>query len=134
MTKELTMVEKKILVVDDEQAIQTLLKQMFTRSGYEVETASSGEDALAVLEETKIHVMFFDLNLPGLDGIDLCRKVKKQIPTAIIYAITGYASLFELAECREAGFEDYFKKPCNIDMLLKAGQSAFEKLERWKKG
>ncbi len=51
----------------------------------------------------------------------------------IIYAITGYASLFELADCREAGFDDYFQKPVEMKTLLKADQDAFKKIDRWKK-
>jgi CheY-like chemotaxis protein len=52
---------------------------------------------------------------------------------SIIYAITGYASLFQLSECLDAGFEDYFKKPVNVSTLLKTAESAFEKVNRWKK-
>ncbi len=122
---------KRILVVDDEEAILSLLKQTFSMAGYEVLTALSAEDAVELLKVEKVNVMFFDLNLPGMDGIDLCRKVKDEMPMSIIYAVTGYATLFELAECRAAGFEDYFKKPVNISTLLKKAESAFEKLERW---
>ena len=125
--------EKKILIVDDEVSILNLLKLTFTRAGYEVSTAESAEDALELLDNETIHVMFFDLNLPNMDGVELCRRVKHNMPMAIIYAITGYASLFHLAECLEAGFEDYFKKPINIATLLKMAESAFTKIERWKK-
>lgn len=124
---------KKILIVDDEVSILNLLKLTFTRAGYEVSTAESGEDALELLKNETIHVMFFDLNLPNMDGLELCRKVKHNMPMAIIYAITGYASLFHLAECLEAGFEDYFKKPVNISTLIKMAESAFTKIERWKR-
>jgi CheY-like chemotaxis protein len=51
----------------------------------------------------------------------------------VLYAITGYASIFQLAECREAGFEDFFKKPVNIATLRQNAASAFEKVERWRK-
>ena len=78
--------------------------------------------------------MFFDLNLPEMDGIELCKEIKKDMPMSIIYAITGYTSLFELSNCREAGFEDYFKKPVNIKTLVKIAADSFEKLERWKRG
>ena len=85
-----------------------------------------------MIEKEPVFVYFLDLNLPGMNGIELCRAIKKRIPMAILYAITGYASLFELSECREAGFEDYFKKPCNLKTLAAASDSAFEKLARWK--
>lgn len=52
---------------------------------------------------------------------------------AIPYAVTGYASSFEIHDCREAGFEDCFTKPVNLSVLLEAADHAFKKLERWKK-
>lgn len=128
------MPEKKILVVDDEEAIINLLTQVFSRAGYTVRSAQDSETALKLLENEEINVMFFDLNMPEMNGIQLCKKVKEITPIVFIYAITGYASLFELAECREAGFEDYFKKPVNIKVLIKTAQDSFEKLERWRKG
>jgi DNA-binding response OmpR family regulator len=126
------MAEKKILVVDDEKAIISLLEQAFSRQGYEVRSALDAETALEILENETIYVMFFDLNLPGMNGIELCREIKKRRPVSVIYAITGYASLFELADCRDAGFEDYFKKPVNLSTLMDRAASAFEKIDRWK--
>jgi DNA-binding response OmpR family regulator len=127
------MSERKILIVDDEKAIINLFKQAFTRAGFVVDFAQSAEEALRVLETDDIFVMFLDLNLPGMNGIELCRRIKKDKPTAVIFAITGFASLFELVDCREAGFEDYFKKPADIKALVKVANEAFEKIERWKK-
>lgn len=126
------MSEKKILVVDDEKAIINLLTQAFSRVGYTVRSAQNAKEALELLQNEKINVMFFDLNMPEMDGIELCKEVKKDMPMSIIYAVTGYVSLFELADCREAGFEDYFKKPMNMKTLIKMANDAFEKLERWK--
>ena len=126
------MSDKKILVVDDEIAIINLLTQAFSRAGYTVRSAPNAKEALQLLENEKINVMFFDLNMPEMDGVELCKEVKKNMPMSIIYAVTGYASLFELAECREAGFEDYFKKPVNIKTLIKTADDSFEKVERWK--
>jgi CheY-like chemotaxis protein len=76
--------------------------------------------------------MFLDLNLPNMNGIELCRQIKHDKPMAIVYALTGYASMFELADCREAGFDDYFTKPANMSALLKAAEDGFEKIKRWK--
>ena len=122
----------KILVVDDDEAIINLLEQAFSRAGYDVKSAQSSESALELLQNEKIHVMFLDLNMPGMNGIELCRKIRKDMPMANIFAVTGYASLFELADCREAGFDDYFKKPVNIKTLVDTAKNAFEKISRWK--
>src|SRR3989339_1379322 len=123
------MSDKKILVVDDEKAIVSLLKQAFSRAGFEVRPAESAEEALKVLEQDDISVMFLDLNLPGMSGMDLCKRIKKDKPMAIVFAVTGYASLFELVDCREARFDDYFKKPVDVKILIKAANDAFERLD-----
>jgi len=127
------MENKKILIVDDEPSILRLLSQLFTKAGYDVSTAENAQDALKIIEESNIMVMFFDLNMPVMNGMELCKKVKSIKPMSIIYAITGYASLFQLSECLDVGFEDYFKKPVNVSTLLKTAESAFEKVNRWKK-
>ena len=125
--------EKRILVVDDEESIRKLLDKAFAKSGYSVVQAESAERALEILESHNIQVMFFDLKLPGMNGIDLCRTVRKANPIACIYAMTGYGSLFELSDCRDAGFDDYYLKPINLDVFINTAKEAFSKLERWKK-
>jgi CheY-like chemotaxis protein len=127
------MSEKRILVVDDEQQIRDLYREVFERSGYAVQTAESAEEALEVMREAPFWVVFLDLNLPGMNGVELCRQICKDWAMAIPYAVTGYASLFEIHDCREAGFEDYFTKPVDLSVLLEAADHAFKKLERWKK-
>ncbi len=128
------MEHNKILIVDDDEAIVKLFELTFLRAGYEVRSALSAEEALELLQDEKIHVMFLDLNLPGMNGLELCAQIKKDMPMTIIHAVTGYASLFELTDCKEAGFDDYFKKPVKNKDLVKAAQEAFEKLNRWKAG
>jgi CheY-like chemotaxis protein len=125
--------EKRILVVDDEEAIRTMMTRAFTKAGYEVQTAASAEEALDLIKTYKYLVFFLDLNLPGMNGIDLCRLIRKDNPLTIAYAITGYASTFEVFECRDAGFEDYFTKPVELKKLVEAAEQAFLKLSRWKR-
>ncbi len=126
------MAEKTILVVDDEKTILNMFSLAFTKKGYQVHTAASAEEALEILNNEKIHVMFLDLNLPEMNGIELCRTIKKQLPMSILYALTGYASLFELSDCRDAGFDDYYKKPVAMKILMEAAEAGFEKIERWR--
>jgi len=127
------MTEKRILVIDDEESICLLLKSALENKGYVVFTAETPEEALDILDQNTILVMFVDLNLPGMTGVELCREIIKMNPLTIAYAITGYASHFELAECKGAGFEDYFKKPMKLDDIFHSAEMAFEKIERWKK-
>ena len=123
-----------ILFVDDEAAIRNIFEQAFSQKGYVVRLSESAEEALEILKQDNINVMFLDLNLPEMNGVELCKQIRKTNPMAIIYAVTGYASLFEVLNCREAGFDDYFTKPIDLEMLLKAGQDAFEKIDRWIEG
>ncbi len=127
------MIERKILVVDDELNIRLLFEHKFTKAGYDVVLAENSEEALAILEKENIPVMFLDLNMPGMNGVELCRVIRKEKPISIIYAMTGYSSLFELSDCLEAGFDDYFLKPVKLDLLVSAVSIAFEKLKRWKR-
>ena len=123
------MKEKRILVVDDEEQIRDIYSQVFSRAGYTVQTAESAEEALDIIEEEQFPVMFLDINLPGMNGVDLCRKIRKASPKSVPYAVTGYGSLFDAVDCMEAGFEDYFTKPVSLSKLLEAAENAFEKAE-----
>jgi CheY-like chemotaxis protein len=123
--------EKKILVVDDEVSILDMLKDAFSSAGYSVLTAESAENAINIFRQESIMVMFLDLNLPGMSGLELCKLIRKQNQIGIIYAFTGYSNFYGLLDCRAAGFDDFFVKPVKLDVLLKAAQEAFEKLERW---
>ncbi|MEA1922239.1 MAG: response regulator [Pseudomonadota bacterium] len=122
---------KRVLVVDDEKEIRDLFRRVLETAGYEVKTAESGEQALEILKEEKFPLLLFDLNLPGIDGLELCKRARKIMPISIIFAITGYASLFHLHDCRQAGFDDYFIKPVSIKTLLEEVKLASKKIDRW---
>ncbi len=125
------MSQKRILIVDDEAAILDILKEIFTLSGYDVVTAASAETALEILRSEQIMVMFLDLKLPEMSGIDLCKEIRKTNKVAIIHALTGYVNNFGADECRSAGFDDYFIKPVQMKSLVDAAENAFNKLKRW---
>lgn len=125
------MKRNKLLIVDDETEIRILCKDVFSAEGYTVFTANDGEKALDILRHENIGVMFFDLKLPDMSGIDLCWEARKINPVSVIYAITGFAPFFQLEDCLGAGFNDYFIKPVSLEVLLKAAKNGFEKLERW---
>lgn len=124
---------RQILIVDDNEQVNAMLTDAFTHQGYQVVCASNAEEALELLNE-QIKVMFLDLKLPGkVSGLDLCRKIRKSHPTASIFAMTGHSSLFELADCRKAGFDDYFTKPTKLEMLFMAAEQAFTRVENGNK-
>lgn len=122
---------KKILIVDDEAPILELLEEIFSEEGYSVVKALNAEMALDVLKKNRIRVISLDLMMPGMNGMELCRSIKKQYPMTIVYALTGHISLFGVSECIEVGFDDVFLKPVDVDSFKKAIEYAFDKLERW---
>jgi CheY-like chemotaxis protein len=124
---------RKILVVEDEPEVREFLHDAFVEEGYDVVAVGDAEEALAALDP-EIMVMFLDMKLPGdMDGLELCRKIRADYPTACIYAMTGHSTLFELADCRAAGFDDYFTKPLRLETLCMAAEQAFDRIDRWKK-
>jgi CheY-like chemotaxis protein len=124
---------RKILVVEDEREVREFLHDAFVEEGYDVVAVGDAEEALAALSP-EIMVMFLDMKLPGgMDGLELCRKIRADYPTACIYAMTGHSTLFELADCRAAGFDDYFTKPLRLETLCMAAEQAFDRIDRWQK-
>ena len=126
------MTDNKILVVDDEEVIRELLKKIFVQAGYNIYLAESADRALEILKNESIMVMFLDLDLAGMNGIELCRKLRKDNYIGIIYALTGYTDLFSLMDCRMVGFDDFSAKPESVELLQEAVRDGFTKLERWK--
>jgi len=122
---------KRILVVEDELAVRDVLEKALSRAGYRVFPAASAEDALEILCYESIMVMFLDLNLGGMDGLDLCKTIRLENPVGIIYALTGYTDLFGFLACRKAGFDDFFIKPVSLEVLFQAAKDAFDRLARW---
>jgi len=120
---------KKILIVDDDVDIRHIFKEIFCECGYSVTTAEDAEKTLEILKHEQFPVMFLDLKLPGMNGVELCREIKKNNPSAVIYAVTGYISVFELSDCLEAGFDNYFTKPVELKTLVNAAQYAFDKIK-----
>ncbi len=127
------MLNKNILIVDDDDMIIDLFKNGFNRVGYTVRRAKSAEEALAILDRESYQVMFLDLKLPKMNGVELCKKIRKKEPMTIIFAVTGFATDFEFTDCRKAGFDDYFTKPVDLKILFRAALEAFDKIERWEK-
>jgi len=126
--------DRRILIVDDDAPVLEMMKEVFRGEGYTVFTADSAENALEILKTETIMLMFLDLWLPGMKGIELCKIIRKENQIGIIHAFAGYTNFAGLLECRTAGFDDCFVKPIEVKLLLRAAEDAFEKLKRWKIG
>jgi len=124
--------ENTILLVDDDKVIQFVLTKALSDAGYNVTTAETAEDALEAMAVNPAEVLILDLSLPGMNGVELCREMRKRWPWCIVIAVTAFASVYELVSCREAGFEDYFIKPVDMGELMTSVAYAFKKIGHWK--
>jgi DNA-binding NtrC family response regulator len=116
-----------VLFVDDEvDFLETLLKRMKKRQ-VNAFGVNSGEDALAYLKDHSVDVVVMDVRMPGMDGIETLRKIKKINPLLEVIMLTGHACLEIAREGMEVGAFDYLMKPINIDELLYKLQDAFKK-------
>ena len=120
-----------ILLVDDEESMREMYDAALSTACFTTVAAENAEEALEIIHNSPIQVMFLDLQLPGMNGVELCRKIKAIKPTAICIAVTGHSSVFDLVSCREAGFDDYYAKPVAIKDLIGAARDSFVKIERW---
>jgi DNA-binding NtrC family response regulator len=107
----------RLLIVDDERGIVIALKGLFTKEGYEVETAESGEEALDKVKAGLFHVIITDLSMKGMSGLDLLKKVRELDPQCAVLMITAYGNQRIAVEVMKAGAEDYLPKPFDNDEL-----------------
>ena len=108
-----------ILVVDDEGANRYSVSKTLQRVGYVVIEAASGEEALQQMSNQEFDVVLTDIRMPGLDGVELLRRIKEQAPDMIVVLMTAYASLGTAVEALRLGAHDYLIKPSsNQDIRL----------------
>jgi len=116
----------QILIVDDEKDIRTLLKILFVREGYTVDTASGGKAAIKKIEKTFYPLIITDIRMPDLSGIELLRYVRENHPESIVILITAYASNETAVEGMKLGAYDYITKPFKIDEVKLIVKNALE--------
>ncbi len=122
---------RKILIVDDEELMRMMLENFFKNHGFSVYTTSGSDGVLDLIESESIRIIIVDLKLLRESGLDLGTKIMKKFPSTVRIAMTGYPSAYELRESRESGFDDYFRKPLNLELLLQKIESAVVQLHRW---
>ncbi|MEZ4527314.1 MAG: response regulator [Desulfobacterales bacterium] len=115
-----------VLLVDDETEFLSPLVKRLGRRNLNARTASSGEEALAVLENFQSDVVVLDVRMPGMDGLETLREIKRRYPLVEVIMLTGHASIEVAMEGMELGAFDYLMKPMNIDELCYKLQDAFQ--------
>lgn len=114
------MINEKILIVDDEEHIRELLKFNLENNGYKTISADNGLDALKIAKSEKLGLVLLDLMLPGMDGYDVCKEIRKDIniSSTPIIMITAKGDEFDKVLGLELGADDYLTKPFSIREML----------------
>ncbi|HKL82720.1 MAG TPA: response regulator [Desulfobacter sp.] len=105
----------KILIVDDEKDFVEMFSLRLNRQGEKVSAAYSGQEALDLLEKTKIDVVILDIRMPGMDGIETLKKIKARYPLIEVILLTGHGSTETAVEGMKSGAFDYLMKPADFE-------------------
>ena len=128
------MKQLKLLLVDDEQEFVETLADRLKMRNLDASIARNGEEALSAVEKEEPDVIVLDVKMPGIDGIEVLRRVKEAYPNVEVIILTGHGSEKDEEAARSLGAFDYVKKPADLDALVPRITNAFKqrmkKLER----
>jgi len=122
---------KRLLLVDDAELFLELERTFLQRTGYHIYTARSGEEALRIARDIKPDLVLLDLNMPGMDGDEVCREIKgdPNLKDTFILMVTGRGREEDRVRCIEAGSDGYFTKPINrVELLARIRQALKERV------
>jgi len=124
---KLSPVRPRILVVDDEDAIRRSLTMMFEFEGFDCETASSGPEAVQVIERAEIDLVVLDVKMAGLDGLETLRLLRERAKDVPVIMLSGHGTVKTAVEATRLGAFDFLEKPPETERLLVAARNALEK-------
>jgi DNA-binding NtrC family response regulator len=120
------MKEFKVLMVDDEEDFVTTLSERMKMRDVDSDVALDGEQALQRVEDDIPDVMVLDLKMPGIDGLEVLRRVRKAYPQIPVVILTGHGSEKDEAEARRLGAFEYLQKPVDIEKLIRTLRKAYK--------
>jgi len=109
--------KKKILIVDDQYGIRILLTEIFQKDGYETYQAGSGVQALSIIKENLPDLVILDMKIPGMDGLEILRRLKEYNSAIKVIMMTAYGELDMINKAMELGAITHFAKPFDIDEI-----------------
>lgn len=125
--------KRHVLVIDDDAVVGRSFDRVLSEKGYEVDTALNGEEALKDIEAHSYDVVFTDIKMPGMDGLEVAERIKARCPWTPIVVITGYGTEENEARASVLGVSGFVRKPLTPEMIenitLKALQKPAEELE-----
>ena len=121
------MPKHKILVVDDEESMRYFLNRSLKRKGFEVQTVESGEEALEAVKTSPPDLILLDLHLPGLDGIEVLRELRRRDTLPLVLLMTGFGTVERALDAMREGAADFITKPFKTEALLEKIEEALGK-------
>jgi signal transduction histidine kinase/FixJ family two-component response regulator len=118
----------RVLIVDDEQSIQVGSERILTRMGCQVLTAGRGEEGLDILSREPAGIVLLDMKMPGMDGMEVLREIRKRHEEILVIVITGYATVETAIEAMKNGAYDFIPKPFEPDQLRIVVNRAIERI------
>jgi DNA-binding NtrC family response regulator len=118
----------QVLVIDDDEVIGRSFDRVLSDKGYEVTTAMSGEEALKDMENTEYDVVFTDIKMPGMDGIEGAERIKARCPWTPVVVITGYGTTENEARASVLGVSGFVRKPLTPEMIESVTLKALEEM------
>jgi two-component system response regulator (stage 0 sporulation protein F) len=112
--------KEKILIVDDQFGIRILLNEVFQKEGYETFQAANGHQALEIVQEHDPDLVLLDMKIPGMDGIEILKRMKVIDPDIRVIIMTAYGELDMIQEAKDLGAITHFAKPFDIDDIRTA--------------
>src|SRR5688572_359842 len=119
----------RVLIVDDEPGIRQAVKQVLEYEDMEVRTAGSGGEAITVYPDFRPHVVFLDVKMAGLDGLETLKRLRTIDPQAVIVMISGHGSIATAVEATQRGAFDFLEKPLDADRLLVTVRNAIDRAD-----
>ncbi len=116
----------RILVVDDEENVRITTAAILEQEGYDVDTASDGQEAFTKVQNDDIDLVLTDLRMEGMDGTALLQEICSKYPNVVTVVLTGYASIESSIDALRCGVYDYLVKPCVVDDLKLTVRRALE--------
>ena len=118
----------KILIIDDERAIRNSLGEILADEGYDVDVAEDGASGLAMVDKEKYSIIFCDIKMPGMDGIEVLDKLTEMGVDAAVVMISGHGDISTAVECIKKGAFDYIPKPLDLNRILITIKNATDKV------
>src|SRR5262245_48782334 len=123
------MLKPRILVVDDEEPIRKTLRMALEYEGYDVAEASSGQEALILIERDPADLVFLDIKMPGMDGLEVLEKISDRPSAPPVIMVSRHGSVQTAVQATKLGAFDFIEKPLETERVLLAVRNALERKE-----